>query len=660
MARTVHIHPKAPPKPAVGSPCRSHGERAGKTKHTMNATSALLQQLDTLSAPELRRLLAEHLTRQKLGLYWERDAIAHDQALNADVVLPRVVPQYGHAPEGCTAHRNLIIEGDNFDSLRLLRSTHAGKVRVIYIDPPYNTGNKDWVYNDKFVGANDRWRHSQWLEFLYQRLLLARDLLTSDGVILVSINDENRARLELLMDEVFPGRRLGSITWRTRQGSNADQACFLSVDHEHVLVYGNSAFAFNGFDKSYEMYSNTDNDPRGDWRIGDITLGFSFKERPNLYYPLTDPATGISYPCSPESVWRYATEARLKPGQRLQAKSMEEYIRLGQIVFPKNPRVETWHSMGELLQAIDANEVPRGGKSLLLRRDLPDLEWWVGKPVGFGRPQFKRYKADLRNQTQPLSSWVVPSFEEGTYEADESLVSATNQEGARQVAQIFGDRAFNYAKPASLIKGLLSQATRPGDIVLDFFAGSGTTGQAVLELNAEDNGQRRFILCSSTEATAKEPHKNLCRDVCAERLRRVIAGYGGKDGYTLAQGGEFAYLQLDKLNAADVVLDATPAHAAALLALRNTATAPNQSSEQPVQVVAKGHDWLLVLCTESTPQALAALLALPAQHGVARLLVVAQRAKSVGHWLAQRGVQAQVLSLRQVLLQGQEGGKRQR
>ena len=625
---------------------------------------SLLNELEHLSAPQLRRLLTEHLTRQKLGLYWEASAIERDAALNADVVLPRLVPEWSHgldtAAAQATGSGNLIIEGDNFDSLRLLRSTHAGKVRVIYIDPPYNTGNKDWVYNDKFVGANDRWRHSQWLEFLYQRLLLARDLLTSDGVILVSINDENRARLELLMDEVFPGRRLGSITWRTRQGSNADQACFLSVDHEHVLVYGNSAFAFNGFDKSYEMYSNTDNDPRGDWRIGDITLGFSFKERPNLYYPLTDPATGISYPCSPESVWRYATEARLKPGQRLQAKSMEEYIRLGQIVFPKNPRVETWHSMGELLQAIDANEVPRGGKSLLLRRDLPDLEWWVGKPVGFGRPQFKRYKADLRNQTQPLSSWVVPSFEEGTYEADESLVSATNQEGARQVAQIFGDRAFNYAKPASLIKGLLSQATRPGDIVLDFFAGSGTTGQAVLELNAEDNGQRRFILCSSTEATAKEPHKNLCRDVCAERLRRVIAGYGGKDGYTLAQGGEFAYLQLDKLNAADVVLDATPAHAAALLALRNTATAPNQSSEQTVQVVAKGHDWLLVLCTESTPQALAALLALPAQHGVARLLVVAQRAKSVGHWLAQRGVQAQVLSLRQVLLQGQEGGKRQR
>lgn len=621
--------------------------------------AALLQQLDKLSAPELRRLLAEHLTTRKLGLTWERDAIAHDRALNADVVLPRVVPEWSHTPEGCTAHRNLVIEGDNFDSLRLLRSTHAGKVRIIYIDPPYNTGNKDWVYNDNYVGANDRWRHSQWLEFLYQRLSLARELLTADGVILVSINDENRSRLELLMDEVFPGRRLGSIVWRTRQGSNADQQCFLSADHEHVLVYGNAGFAFQGFDKSYEMYSNIDNDPRGDWRIGDITLGFSYKERPNLYYPLKDPKTGITYPCSPESVWRYASEARLKPGQQLQAKSMEEFIRLGQIIFPENPRTETWNSMEDLLQAIDAGEVPKGGKSLLLRRDLPDLEQWVGKPVGFGRPQFKRYKADLRNQTQPLSSWIVPSFEEGTYEADANLSSATNQEGARQVAQIFGDRAFNYAKPASLIKGLLSQATRKTDIVLDFFAGSGTTGQAVLDLNAEDGGQRRFILCSSTEATTKEPGKNLCRDVCAERLRRVIAGYGGKPGYTLAQGGEFAYLQLDKLDGADVALDATTQHAATLLSMRNAGVAPMETAQAAIQVIAKGADWLLVLCTHTGADVLSALQVLPTQQGVARLVVVAPRPKAVALWLAERGIEAQALSLREVLTQGQ-GDKKAR
>ncbi len=250
------------------------------------AASTLLASLDHLNAHQLRRLLAEHLTQQKVGLYWEPSAIERDAALNANVVLPRLHPEASHCPPDTTQHHNLIIEGDNFDSLRLLRATHAGKIRVIYIDPPYNTGNKDWVYNDHYVGANDRYRHSQWLEFLYQRLTLARELLTSDGVILVSINDENRARLELLMDEVFPGRRLGTITGRTRQGSNADQQCFLSVDHEHVLVYGNPGFKFNGFEKSYEMYGNPDNDPRGDRRIGDITLGFSYKERPNLYYPL--------------------------------------------------------------------------------------------------------------------------------------------------------------------------------------------------------------------------------------------------------------------------------------------------------------------------------------------------------------------------------------
>jgi adenine-specific DNA-methyltransferase len=620
-------------------------------------TSNLLQELQHLNAQQLRRLLVEHLTAQKLGLYWESNAIARDAALNANVVLPRLVPENSHTPSGTTHHRNLIIEGDNFDSLRLLRATHGGKVRVIYIDPPYNTGNKDWVYNDKFVGANDRWRHSQWLEFLYQRLTLARELLTSDGVILVSINDENRARLELLMDEVFPGRRLGTITWRTRQGSNADQSCFLSVDHEHVLVYGNPGFSFNGFDKSYEMYSNVDNDPRGDWRTSDLTLGFSYKERPNLYYPVQDEATGVWYPPNPERIWVYASEARLKPGQTVQAKTMEEFARLGQILFPKEQKVVTWATMEELLAAIDAGEVPRAGKSSTLRRDLPGLEFWVGKPVGFGRPAFKRYKADLRNQTQPLSSWIVPSFEEGTYEAENNLASATNQEGARQVAEVFGDRAFNYAKPSSLIKGLLSQATKPGDIVLDFFAGSGTTALAVLELNADDGGKRRFILCSSTEATTKEPDKNLCRDVCAERIRRVITGYGGKPGYTLAQGGEFAYVQIDKIEAADVAFEATPEHASVLISMREAEAAPVDKSAEEIQVIATSGDWLTVLCMQVTQSSLEALAVLPAAYGAARLAVFCPRPKALAALLAQRGVEANTYSITDALLKGQVSSK---
>ena len=196
---------------------------------------------------------------------------------------------------GGALYRNLIIEGDNYDSLRLLRATHAGKIRVIYIDPPYNTGNKDWVYNDHYVGANDRWRHSQWLEFLYRRLALARDLLTSDGVILVSINDENRARLELLMDEVFPGMRVGSLVWKKRKSSNTGLDFHYSSDHEHVLLYAREGFTFNGSEKTWDGYQNWDEEKQNWWSSGPLTLGFTKDQRPNLFYSLCNPETGIWY-----------------------------------------------------------------------------------------------------------------------------------------------------------------------------------------------------------------------------------------------------------------------------------------------------------------------------------------------------------------------------
>lgn len=143
------------------------------------------------------------------------------------------------------------------------------------------------------------------------------------------------------------------------------------------------------------MYSNPDNDPRGDWRTSDRTLGFSFKERPNLYYPLVDPKTGIHYPPNPDRIWVYASEARLKTGQTLQAKSMEEFVRLGQILFPQDQRVETWDSLESLLACHRCWDVPKSGKTPILRRDLPDLAQWVGRPVGFGRPQFKTLQGGL-------------------------------------------------------------------------------------------------------------------------------------------------------------------------------------------------------------------------------------------------------------------------
>lgn len=352
--------------------------------------------------------------------------------------------------------------------------------------------------------------------------------------------------------------RVGSLAWRTRQGSNADHAHFLSADHEHVIAYARDQFRFSGSAKSYVMYANPDDDPEGDWRSSDLTLGFSRTERPNLFYPLHDPAADIWYPPNPGRVWVYASRARLRPGQRVQARPMEEWIERKQILFPCEQRVETWSSREALLAAIEAGDVPVSGRAPMLA-DRSDIDFWVGKRVGFGTPAFKRYKKDLRNSTQPLSSWITPRAEAGATEADTNIiVSGTNDEGAKLVKEVFGHKAFNYAKPVSLIRELVRQSTGPGDLVLDFFAGSATTAQAVMELNAEDGGERRFILVSSTEATASEPDRNLCRDVAAERVRRLNAAGEGRFADLAAP---FAYLRTRAMRFENIDYELEPADA---------------------------------------------------------------------------------------------------
>lgn len=511
---------------------------------------------DDLSAAQLVHLLEKRDRERKLGLVWERDEIEADRAIDANFVATDLISELSDRPAPWS---NLVIEADNYDALRWLRMTNARRVKCIYIDPPYNTGNRDWVYNDHYIDPNDRYRHSTWLEFLFRRLTLARDLLTPDGVILVSINDENRAKLELMLDEALPGMRLGSLTWRTRTGSNADQGCFLSVDHEHVLVYGGPEFRFGGVEKSYDLYDNPDNHPDGPWTKDNLTLGFDRFERPNLFYPLQDPDTGVWYPPNPDRVWVYATRARVKPGQRLQAKPMEDFIAERRIYFPDDQRVEVWDTKAELLEAIRTRDVPSRGRSLLLREDLPDLDFWVGKKVAFGAPRFKRFKKFLRNATQPLSSWVTPRSEEATVEAGaEVIVSGTNDEASKAIRSIFGTKAFNYAKPVSLVRELVRQSTGPGDLVLDFFAGSATTAQAVMELNAGGGEPRRFIMVSSTEATAQEPNKNICREVTAERIRKLNRS---SDPKFAALSAGFAYLVAREIPFEDLDYDLTPAQA---------------------------------------------------------------------------------------------------
>ena len=495
-----------------------------------------------------------------MGLVWERDEIEADNAVDANFVAATIIPDLSDKP---APWRNMVIEGDNYDALRWLRMTMAGQIKCIYIDPPYNTGAKDWVYNDHYANPEDVYFHSTWLEFLFRRLTLARDLLAEDGVILVSINDEQRAKLELLMDEAMPGMRVGSFAWRNRKNTGTGHQAFFSVNHEHILCYANSRFTFLGSERSDENYSNHDDDSRGPWASGPLTLGFSYKERPNLYYPLLDPETGVFYPCNPNRVWCYATRDRLKVGQRLQAKPMEDWIEDKQVIFPPSNEVRVWNTMEDLLAAIDTGDVPMSGRTPLLNRNLPDLDFWVGKRVGFGTPRFKRFLRDVKKPMQPLSSWVVSRSEvERGSPLGNDIVSGTNDEGTTEVRNIFGDKAFSYPKPVSLIRELVRQSTGPGDIVLDFFAGSATTAQAVMELNAEDGGDRRFIMVSSTEATAEDPAKNLCRDVTAERIRRLNASDDKKFAELSA---DFAYLRCREIEFEDLDQDLAPAEVWAAL-----------------------------------------------------------------------------------------------
>jgi adenine-specific DNA-methyltransferase len=469
--------------------------------------------------------------------------------------------------------------------------------------------------------------------------------LTPDGVILVSINDENRARLELLMDEVFPRRRIGSLVWRTRDTTSAKDHNFSDV-HEHILVYGGTGFSFNGRDKTQKKYKNPDNDARGPWNGDPLTLAFDRMDRENLYYPIQDPKTNRWYPCDENRVWAYATESRVAPGQELQAETMEEFIQRGQILFPSEERVVVWNSLDELHAAIRCGDVPVTPKRKrpLITLSTPDLEFWIGKQIGFGRPLFKKFWKDLRSHVNPVSSWI---FRINEIYDDEDFVAMTSPqagEGTEVIQEIFGSKVFQYPKPPALIRELLLQATQPDDIVLDFFAGSGTTGHAVLALNALDGGQRRFILCSSTEATDKEPDKNLCRDVCAERIRRVIASEGFDSS--------FAYLQLDKLAPGDAPFDADCAQAFQLLTLRLGQVArPIPQADQGMKIVVQndGDGSLTVLCYRLNRHTLDALAALPARV----LRVFSPRPASVAEHFAALGRTVDSQSLASALLQGQ-------
>ena len=444
---------------------------------------------DHLNREELIRQLETRDSRARFGLVWEAVEIERDRALNSDFVALDLVPELS-CPQDAAAWRNLIVEGDNFDALRHLRMAFAGQVKCIYIDPPYNTGNRDFVYNDRFVDKEDSWRHSKWCEFMFQRLMLARDLLTPDGVIFVSIDDNEIASARFLLDRVFgESNFIASCIWQKIDGPK-NTATHFSDDHEYVLVFARSKDAWRPHriprsEATTARYKNPDNDPRGPWLLSDLAARNPYSEG---RYPITTKSGRVIEGPPPGSYWRISKA------------KFEEFERDNRI-------------------------------------------WW-GKS-GDNRPGIKRFLSEVRSGVVPQTLW---KWEEV------GSTRHSKQELSKILGLSAGTDLFTTPKPVSLMTRILSIATGPNDLILDFFAGSGTTAHAVHKLNAEDGGKRRVILVSSTEATQDTPDKNLCRDVCATRVRRVIEGYTPAGGEPVpGLGGDFAYLRTRRIPAGRVL-----------------------------------------------------------------------------------------------------------
>lgn len=432
---------------------------------------------ESLSREALIELLQRRDSQTPYGLVWERQGIAPDKALNRDFVGLELDPSLSCGP---APWRNLIIEGDNYDALRHLVSTHAGQVKLIYIDPPYNTGRKDFVYNDSYFDPTNRYRHSTWLEFMYQRLRLAKDLLAEDGVIFVSIDDNELFNLGLLMNKVFGENNfIANVIWQ-KVFSPKNTAVHFSDDHEYVLVYAANRDVWrpNPLPRSADQdkaYKNPDNDPRGPWTSGDLAARNFYGEG---RYPIECPS-------------------------------------------------------GRVIDGPPAGSYWRVSKKKFLELDDDKRIWW-GKD-GNNTPRLKRFLSEVKQGVVPQTLWTyddVGHTQDAKKQLNEILPKDRNED------------VFSTPKPLQLMDRILRLATKPGDLVLDFFAGSGTLAQAILQLNKEDGGERRFILVSSTEATDDEPDKNLCRDVCATRVRRAAEGYESAKGeQSEGLGGGFAYVR---------------------------------------------------------------------------------------------------------------------
>ena len=446
---------------------------------------------------ELIDLVKKLRAKKKYGLNWEDE----NQKEKFDLTLINKFPILSEVKENFINDKkdlnpNLIIEGDNYFVLSLLKYTHLEKIDIIYIDPPYNTGNKDFKYNDVFVDAEDTFRHSKWLNFMERRLKISKELLVEDGVIFASIGFQEQAQLRLLMDDIFGELNFIGMISRVQKSGSA-QGTHFAPSIDYVLCYAKNKDLVTAFSQPY-----TDKHIAG-FKMSDES-GKRYKPK-ELYQSSLDPMRG----CVNQRYFSKAPDNSLiiPPGENFPLKFED-----GEQIAPANKNDKVWRwSQKRYLQERENLIFKETKRSPLVNEEGIQSKWSV---------YTKQY---LDEDSGSLPRDFISDFE--------------NSQGTAALKKL--GLEFSFAKPVGLISHLIEITGKKDPLVLDFFAGSGTTGQAVIELNALDNGNRRFILVTNNE-------ENICTEVCYPRIKKILKGYVDKTGQkTLGLGGSLRYFRTD-------------------------------------------------------------------------------------------------------------------
>jgi len=453
---------------------------------------------------EIDRLKKELKKKKKYGLVWEdksEDVVEmckEKLPVLKEVKSKKIITNKDESI-------NLLIEGDNYHALSVLSYTHAKKIDVIYIDPPYNRGSNDFKYNDKFVDKEDGYRHSKWLGFMKARLTLAKKILKDTGVMFVSIDENEFAPLKILLDEIFGEINfVGNLIWKRRGGIGSFAERNLTHNHEYILVYKNiKGYLLKNIVGSKRKSEFNNSDERGLFRwIGLVGPSQQTKSRrPNLDY-------GVLYDAQNDKIIGFVDKNKKR------AYFDNEYSK---------KIIEIWLN-GEATWLIGKDGLEKFYKRGIIK---------VFKKKDNYNLQIKNYFYDPEGQ---INGTLLKSIL-----SDNDVNIGMNSEGTSQIKEILFPKDFSdmKPKPVSLLKFLIDRRSFKDSIILDFFAGTGTTGHAVLEMNKDDGGKRQFILCTNNE-------NDIATDVCYPRVKNIIEGYKNPKGENVkGLGGNLKYFKTD-------------------------------------------------------------------------------------------------------------------